>query len=243
MYFPKVAVQALLLGAAVAVPAVPARRSVLKERHPVPRGWTAVSQPPSSHTIDLEIGLKHQNQDKLEQHVKEISNPAHARYGNFLSAAEIKKLITPSDESFDLVNSWLSDHGISTAELSPAEDSIWVRLPVSKVEELLDTTYSVYRHEDGTEFVRAPEWSLPAYLHDHIDVIQPTNSFFRIKKHTQDAVASEIITRNAPPPWWNENQPVSITHSLALIHRLIYHRHLASHAISPLCATLLVRIC
>ena len=53
-------------------------------------------------------------------------------------------------------------------------------LPVGKLEELLQTEYSVYVHEDGTRLIRTPEWSLPKNLHDHIEVIQPTNSFLRM---------------------------------------------------------------
>lgn len=246
MYLPTVALHALLLGAAVAIPSVPSRSSVLKERHAVPRGWTAISRAPSSHTIDLEIGLKHQNQDKLEQHVNEVSDPSHARYGKYLSAAEVKELIAPSDESFDLVNTWLLDHGISTAALSPSGDSIWLKLPVSKIEELLDTTYSVFRHEDGTEFVRAPEWSLPWHLHEHIDVIQPTTSFFRPKKEVENYVTSEGITWHGGSEWWSgpDCNPVSVLQSSISpeTYQLMSYSHLASHAISAPSAMLLVQI-
>lgn len=214
MHLPTFVLQVLLLGAAVAVPAGPSRSLVVKERHAVPRGWTAVSRPPTSHIINLEIGLKHQNQDKLEQHVVEVSDPSNARYGQYLSAAEVKELIAPSDMSFNLVNSWLLDHGVSTAALSPSGDSIWLRLPIEKIEELLDTTYSVFRHEDGTELVRAPEWSLPWNLHEHIDLIQPTTSFFRPKKNTNKYVVSEEgITWHGSPNWWNGSNPVTDLHS------------------------------
>lgn len=54
-----------------------------------------------------------------------------------------------------------------------------VTLPIKSVENLLDTSYSVFKHEDGSHLVRTLEWSLPRHLHAHIDTIQPTNSFFR----------------------------------------------------------------
>jgi tripeptidyl-peptidase I len=50
---------------------------------------------------------------------------------------------------------------------------------VKEAERLLDTEYSVFRHQDGSELIRTPQWSLPAHLHKHVDAIQPTNSFFR----------------------------------------------------------------
>jgi tripeptidyl-peptidase-1 len=56
-----------------------------------------------------------------------------------------------------------------------------VTLPVHAVESLLDTKYYIYEHEDGSYIVRAPVWSLPVHLHDHIDAVQPTTSFFKPK--------------------------------------------------------------
>lgn len=144
--------------------------------------------------IGLEIGLKHQNQDKLEQHVLEVSDPSHARHGQYLSAVEVQELVAPADETIELVKNWLLEHKITAAELNPAGDSFLVNLPVEKIEELLDTTYSVFRHEDGTEYVRAPEWSLPRCLHEHIDVIQPTNSFFRLRKEAISHPSGGAIT-------------------------------------------------
>lgn len=37
----------------------------------------------------------------------------------------------------------------------------------------------MFKHDDGTELVRAQEWSLPGRLHRHIVAIQPTNSFLK----------------------------------------------------------------
>jgi len=54
-----------------------------------------------------------------------------------------------------------------------------VHLPIEKVENLLDTTYHNYKHKDGSIVARTTKWSLPRHLHDHIDTIQPTTSFFR----------------------------------------------------------------
>jgi tripeptidyl-peptidase-1 len=89
--------------------------------------------------------------------------------------------VKPTDEALELVHEWLLDNGINSAELeyTTAKDWIKISLPVSTVETLLDTEYSVFEHADGDYVVRTPSWSLPQHLHEHIDIIQPTNSFFR----------------------------------------------------------------
>ncbi|SLM37855.1 Proteinase inhibitor, propeptide [Lasallia pustulata] len=78
------------------------------------------------------------------------SDPSHHRYGQHRTSAEVA-----------------------------TEDWIKVTLPVQAVEGLLDTTYSVYKHEEGDYTVRTSNWSLPHHLHEHIETIQPTNSFLR----------------------------------------------------------------
>jgi tripeptidyl-peptidase-1 len=89
--------------------------------------------------------------------------------------------VKPCDETLSRVRTWLLDNDIKESQLeySPAKDWIQITLPVTSVERLLDTRYSVYRHEDGSYLVRTPQWSLPLALHEHIDAIQPTNSFLR----------------------------------------------------------------
>lgn len=110
-----------------------------------------------------------------------VSDPSHERYGKHLTPAEVHELVQPSQNALSDVHDWLESHGVDGAQLgySPAKDWIKVQLPVSDIETLLDTRYSVYEHKDGTQLVRAAAWSLPSYLHQHIGTIQPTNSFYR----------------------------------------------------------------
>lgn len=207
MYLPVSFLQLLLFGGALAIPTDPSRAYAVKERHPVPRGWKVVAQPPSSRVINLNIGLKHRNQDVLEQHVLELSDHSHARYGQYMSASDIRELIAPPAETVDMVRDWLLEHKISDAVFHPTRDSFTVALPIEKIEELLDTTYSVFLHDDGTTLVRAPEWSLPRYLHEHIDIVQPTTSFFRPRKQASSHEASESIVTSDKTANWG---PVSV---------------------------------
>ena len=170
---------------------------MVKETHTVPSQWSKVGPAPAGHVINLQIGLKQSQFDELERHLLEgnhphftsqsqtdritVSNPSHERYGQHLSESEVNDLVKPGDETHDLVHEWLLDNGIESSRLeySPAKDWIKISLPVNDIERLLDTKYSVFKHDHGDYLVRTPEWSLPKHLHEHIDVIQPTNSFFR----------------------------------------------------------------
>lgn len=209
MYFSKLAFLASVTGV-LAAPTSSTNSYAVKERHIVPRGWTAVSRPHPAQAINLKIGIKQRNQHVLEQHAIELSNPSHARYGQYLSAAEIKELIAPSDDTIELVRAWLREHDVASSTLSATKDWISVTLPLEKVEELLDTEYSVYRHTDGSSLVRAPEWSLPEHLHEHIDVVQPTTSFFRPVKQAKTYQTETGGINWGNGEWWKQPHPVSV---------------------------------
>ncbi|KAF2149201.1 subtilisin-like protein [Myriangium duriaei CBS 260.36] len=182
MYFSQALV--LAIGAATqlatATP-IKARSFAIKDSHNVPAKWTKMMDAPANHVIELRIGVKQGDFDGLEKHLYEVSDPTHKRYGQHLSSSDVHDLIRPSEDSLKLVQDWLQENAVEPTKLSysAAKDWIIASLPVSQIERLLDTKYHVYGHEDGDMMVRTPEWSLPEYLHDHIDTIQPTNSFYR----------------------------------------------------------------
>jgi tripeptidyl-peptidase I len=108
-----------------------------------------------------------------------VSHPEHPNYGRHLSQDDVNNLVQPSEETLKLVLEWLQEHDVVPTTYSSAKDWIMVSLPVGKVERLLDTQYHTFEHENGNQVVRTLEWSLPAHLHEHIETIQPTTSFFR----------------------------------------------------------------
>ena len=113
-----------------------------------------------------------------------VSDPDHHSYGQHLSASEVEALVKPSDEALSLVHAWLAEHDINLASIdySPASDILTFAVPVWQVERMLDTKYSVYRHADGSSLVRTPDWAVPKHLFEHIDTVQPTNSFMRPRR-------------------------------------------------------------
>ncbi|KAJ9611744.1 hypothetical protein H2200_004928 [Cladophialophora chaetospira] len=174
-----------------------ARRSdiIVKDYHKAPRFWSNLGPAPSEHLIHLTVGLSQGRFDELERHLYEVSDPAHARYGKHLSADEVNELVAPTDEASAAVLEWLEEYGIDTEDLtySPAKDWVSIRLPVSTVEDLLNTEYSVWEHRDGSTVVRTEGYSLPNYVHKHISTIQPTNSWARLEGHKQ---RKEVMKRS-----------------------------------------------
>ncbi|KAF9450673.1 subtilisin-like protein [Macrolepiota fuliginosa MF-IS2] len=156
----------------------------LKESVALPRGWVKHGLPPADHNINLRIGLPQPNFKLLEQHLYEVSDPFHERYGQHLSKEEVEALVAPHQESLDSVDKWLASFGIGEgdAQRSPAKDWVKLRVPVALAEKMLNTTYYVWKHlESGDYLVRTTSYSLPVDVHAHVDVVQPTTMFGRFK--------------------------------------------------------------
>lgn len=99
---------------------------------------------------------------------------------------EVEELVRPHAETVDAVHAWLSSHGVDTASdvsRNSAGDWLTVRLPLSKVEEMLSAKYHTYKHKRTDELiVRTTAYSLPRALHDHVDLVQPTTMFDNMRK-------------------------------------------------------------
>ncbi|KAK0206859.1 tripeptidyl peptidase A [Desarmillaria ectypa] len=170
----------------------------IKEKVIPPREWIRDGLPPSSHIVELRIGLRQSDFDALERHLYEVSDPFHSRYGDYLSKEEVEDLVAPHPKSLAAVDAWLSSYGLLESDYirSSAKDWLTINIPVSLAEKLLDTKYQVWRHADSGEYiVRTTSYSLPPHLHDHIDVIQPTTIFSRMM-----GFKSTIHGFNALPP-------------------------------------------
>lgn len=106
-----------------------------------PRDWIHMGRAPSDHVIQLRIALPQPRFPELEQHLMEISDPFHERYGDHLSKEQVEELITPHPSSLVAVHEWLASNSIrsNAYHQSPAGDWITVYVPVAQAEKMLST--------------------------------------------------------------------------------------------------------
>ncbi|KAG1734983.1 peptidase S8/S53 domain-containing protein [Suillus lakei] len=169
---------------ASAVPFKGYQQKVKESIHAPPNGWYKHAPAPKHHLLELRIALPQPRFPELEQHLLEISDPSHARYGAHLSKQETESLMAPHPETLDIVSEWLALHGLAEGDIirSSARDWVTIRVPVGLAEKMLTTAYHVYKHaQTGESVIRTMSYSLPEMLHDHIDLIQPTTMFARFK--------------------------------------------------------------
>lgn len=167
---------AVLLGA-VGAPPSGQEPVVLFERHPAPATFQKLHQPPGNdHTITLQIALKNVRfEDSIDDLLDKMSDPAHPEFRSHLDDMELADLSRPNDDSIEAVVDWLRSHGFAQNQMKWTTHKDWISLekvPLKKVETMLDTTYSVYQHHDGEHMIRTEKYSLPRNLHHHIELIQ-----------------------------------------------------------------------
>src|SRR6266702_3441608 len=103
------------------------------------------------------------------------------RYGAHLSKEQVATLVAPHPHTLGLVNSWLEHYGVPSASVSVAHGGSVLTLtgvPVSQANNLLGTSYQLYRHAETNEpILRTLSYALPAVLHRHVQTVVPTTCF------------------------------------------------------------------
>lgn len=94
---------------------------------------------------------------------------------------------------------WLGENGIKEESISysPGRDWVSFTLQIHDIESLLSTEYHVFQDEEAFA-IRALEWSMPKHLHDHVDCIQPTNSFFGASAWSRKRNLDDTVLEHYP---------------------------------------------
>ncbi|KAH9018560.1 subtilisin-like protein [Lactarius pseudohatsudake] len=97
----------------------------------------------------------------------QISDQFRPSYGKHLSKEDVEALVAPPASSINAIHEWLESHGV--------QKGLTMRLPVAQ-------EFRMWKHaEDGDGLVRTTQYSLPPYLDEYIELIQPTMVFNRAK--------------------------------------------------------------
>lgn len=134
--------------------------------------WNGRADPSALH--QCKIYLKSKNMEKLENRLKQSSNPHSSSYGQHMTKQEVDEL-TKDEEGHDVVNSYLDDKGIQV--IKTGTDYITAEAAVSTWESALNTEFFVV-HKEGKpidrRLVRCHEYSLPERVAAHVAMVTNT---------------------------------------------------------------------
>lgn len=152
----------------------------------LPEGWVQDGPAPSGFSVTLRIALRDEEKRSMFEHrLLAVSSPDHPDYGQHLSLEETNTILRPEPHVSDQVFSWLADEGVSAANIADYGHWISAQMTIEQAERLLHAKYSLVRREnDGLQRARTLEYSVPAHLSSHIEMVQPTTRFDGTKANT-----------------------------------------------------------
>ncbi|KAK7541932.1 tripeptidyl-peptidase-like protein [Phyllosticta citribraziliensis] len=161
----------------------------------VPENWHQVSSANASEVLRFMIAVKQPNKALFEQTLLDISTPGSRRYGKHLKREEIKALLQPADESSQSILEWLQQSGISESDIEDDGDWINFSATVAQAAAMMSTTFNVFRSDvrPSVQKIRTLQYSLPAELHEHILMVQPTTRFAQVKPERSTVLRVENV--------------------------------------------------
>jgi len=139
----------------------------------------------TKHLMHLTIGLRI-NTDRyaeLERTFWEVSNPQHAKYGQYLSQDDVTRLLAVPQERADGVSQYFMQAGAISAEVSPNRDAIQLTIPAQAAESALNTKLHHFEHSTNSRvrIVRASQrYALPAHIADDVTIVGELMQFPRL---------------------------------------------------------------
>ncbi|KAH9480397.1 Aorsin [Psilocybe cubensis] len=169
-----------LSGIAFAIPS-PRSSHVLHEKRAMePTDWAKSRRVDPDWVLPMRFGLVQSNLDKIEDMLMSVSSPHSPTYGQHFTPEQIRDTFAPSQDTIDSVTEWLVSSGISRDRLRLSHNKGWIHLDAttSEVEDLLKAEYHVYTHtSSGVEQIGCHNYSVPAHVQKHVDLIKPTIQF------------------------------------------------------------------
>ena len=91
---------------------------------------------------------------------------------------QVEAYIAPASESVFVVNSWLSENGITGTSISSTGGWLMIQVPVNQANDLLGAQFSVFTHPDTKrQAIRTLAYSIPSELVGHLDLVHPTITY------------------------------------------------------------------
>lgn len=175
----------LLCMAITTAPAAATQRTASAQdlfTHPpqeVPQGWAPSNDiADTTGSVEVLVGLKRANVDKLAKIFEESSTPGHENFLKHLSWSEIGDVVRPSDKAIGAVVHALATRSATNIQVAAHGDYVKASVPMHKLEELTSGSFQSFQHTDGRKVVRLTGGvRLPAALAEYVDTFSGLHGF------------------------------------------------------------------
>lgn len=209
---------ALLVGGIASVGATPQSYAIHEKRDVLYSHWEKRDRLHPQDMLPLRVGLSQSNLENGHNLLMDISDPLSPNYGKHWTAEEVIEMFSPSNETVEIVTTWLVGSGIARERIVHTDNKSWLAISVSvqETEDLLQTEYYQFEHPSLDHVtVACDEYKLPAHIRNHVDYITPgirlSNSLKRkaLKRDISETVSPKLTKFQAPKGQINPENDLS----------------------------------
>jgi hypothetical protein len=137
--------------------------------------WTIQGPADLASLIHLRIALVNPKDAGFEDHATKIATPFSGQYRRHLTGAELAEWTEPDAGDVRKVQEWLEEYGVNVSEQD--HDLIKAAATIKQAQDLLNTTFFIYRDSNGAVVLRTQEYYIPLHLTPLIELVHPTVNF------------------------------------------------------------------
>jgi len=191
----KTAAAAILLGAAGSK----AENPVIHPPQLVPAGWEMAGEnADTTGRMDVLVGLRRSNVNKMQKIFEESSTPSHKRYLEHASWQEMGAMIRPSDEAIGATIGLLASKGATDISVANHGDYIKASVSMDELEALTEGTFQTFEQKaTGRRLTRLVGGvKLPASVAKHVETFTGLHGFPLDAKPLvgNTTAASQVVT-------------------------------------------------
>ncbi|MGI4894735.1 MAG: protease pro-enzyme activation domain-containing protein, partial [Janthinobacterium lividum] len=185
--------------AASAATSSPAGRISVANAQPGLGGATTAGTPDGGQDIDVTVYLKNRDSAALAALVAQVSDPASAQYGRYLTPAAFRSRFGPTRATVEQVSNFLDDSGLSVTAVAAGASFIEARGSVETVQKAFGTTLETYTLNGKTFRAAAAAPSIPSGLGSEVLGVSGLASVSQLMTPDNTAVAGGTAVSEAPP--------------------------------------------
>lgn len=165
--------------AALSVVGAVAQDTLIHPSQDAPQGWEPTTEfVDTNGSMEVLIGLKRSNTDKLAKIFEESSTPGNPNFLKHLSWEDMGNLVRPSEKSIGAVVHNLAAHSATDIRVAAHGDYVKAILPIDKLADMTSGTFQSFQHTDGRKIVRHTGGiRLPAVLAEHVETFSGLHGF------------------------------------------------------------------
>jgi len=164
----------------------------------VPDGWEVTGENAElTGRIDVLVGLRRSNKDKMQEIFQESSTPGHQHYLEHASWQQMGDMIRPSEEAIGATIGMLAANGATDISVANHGDYVKASVPLDQLEKLTEGTFQTFKQTSTGRLMKRLTGGvrLPAAVAKHVETFTGLHGFPLDNKILRgNSTAGKVVT-------------------------------------------------